>query len=76
MAVGWSPSTRLRTGVAVGGSAVLVGGIAVKVGGTAVLVGGTSVGVAVEAGAQLVSRLDKMTNRANCLMGFMMSFFS
>ena len=56
-------------------SSVAVGGSAVLVGGTAVLVGETTVGVGVEAGAQLVSRLSKMTNRANCLMGFMMSFF-
>jgi len=60
--------------VAVGGSAVLVGGTAVRVGGIAVLVGGTTVGVKIEAGAQLMSKLNKMTKRVNSLIGFMISF--
>jgi len=51
--------------VAVGGITVLVGGTAVRVEVTAALVGGTTVGVEVEAGAQLVSRLNKMTKMAN-----------
>ncbi len=58
--------------MAVGGTAALVGGTSVAVGGTGVSAAGIGALVAgIEVGAQLVSKLNKMTNRVNRLIFFM-----